>query len=670
MCGISGIVSGGAPPDLGLLRAMMARLGHRGPDGNGYYRDHRAALGHNRLAIIDTAGSAQPLCNEDETVWVTFNGEIFNYVELRAQLRDRGHEFRTAGDTEVIVHAWEEWGEDCFSRFNGQWAVALWDRREERLVLSRDRLGVRPLYYTRTPGGGLLFASEVKALLADPAVGRSLDPVGLDQTFTYWSTVAPRTVFEGIEQLAPGHVAVLDRGGLRTSAYWSISFPPQGQEPVQDTRANAEALRDKLVEASRLRFLRSDVPVGAYLSGGLDSSVTAAVVAQYTDAPLHTFSLRFSEQDLDEGRYQKEMAARLGTQHEEVVVSPADIAEVFPDVVRHAEAPLLRAAPAPMFLLSRLVRDNGYKVVVTGEGADEVLAGYDIFREARVRRFWARDPGSAKRDRAVELLYPWMARSPGRMPAFARSFFGRNLDLADPALSHRPRWDSTSALKQILSADLRAETGTAPELPDLVASMPAASAGWDPLARDQWLEMTTLLPGYILSSQGDRMLMANSVEGRFPFLDKEVVDLANTLPARHKLFGLEEKYLLKEAFADLVPADIIRRPKQPYRSPDAASFFAPGRPAWVDDLTSDRAVRDAGVFEPALVAGLMAKAARTHGENLSNTDNMRVLAVVSTQLVHHTFLDQNDPQDRAAAERALPPPEVAVDLVTQDGSTA
>jgi asparagine synthase (glutamine-hydrolysing) len=664
MCGICGIVSTGAPPDLALLRRMTGRLGHRGPDGNGYYRDRHAALGHSRLAIIDTVGGAQPLCNEDETLWVTFNGEIFNYVELRDELRGRGHTFRTASDTEVIVHAWEEWGEGCFSRFNGQWALALWDRREERLVLSRDRLGVRPLFYTRTPGGGLMFASEVKALFADPAVERALDPAGLDQTFTYWSTVAPRTVFRGIEQLEPGHVAVLDRAGLRTAAYWSISFPEQGREPVQDSPENAEALREKLKEATRLRFLRSDVPVGAYLSGGLDSSVTAAVISQYTDAPLHTFSLRFSEDELDEGRFQKEMAARLGTQHAEVVVSPTDIAEVFPEVVRHTETPVLRAAPAPLFLLSKLVRDNGYKVVVTGEGADEVLAGYDIFREARVRMFWARDPGSAKRARALELLYPWMARAPGRAPAFARSFFGRNLDPADPALSHRPRWDSTAVLKGLLSADLRAEIDRG-DTPDVVASLPPGSEDWDPLSRGQWLEMKTLLAGYILSSQGERMLMANSVEGRFPFLDRDVVDFANTLPARHKLFGLEEKYLLKQAFADLVPPDIIRRPKQPYRAPDAASFFAPGRPAWVDELTSERAVRAAGIFEPSLVAGLMAKGARTRGENMSNTDNMRVLAVVSTQLVHDSFVDDHD---WSAVERALPAPEVAVDLVTSEGT--
>ena len=662
MCGICGIVTDGTPPDLFVLKKMMGRLEHRGPDGNGYYRDRHAALGHTRLAIIDTAGGAQPLCNEDGTIWVTFNGEIFNYVELGEELRIRGHTFRTASDTEVIVHAWEEWGEDCFSRFNGQWALALWDRREQRLVLSRDRLGVRPLFFTRTPRG-LLFASEVKAIFADPSVDRAFDPAGLDQTFTYWSTVAPRTVFRGIEQLEPGHYAVLDRRGFRKAPYWRISFPEQGCEPIQDTPENTAALRERLVEATRLRFLRSDVPVGAYLSGGLDSSITAAVISRYTDVPLHTFSLRFADQEFDEGDYQKQMSAALGTQHEDVVVSPSDIVEIFPEVIRHTETPIVRAAPAPLYLLSKLVSENGYKVVVTGEGADEVLAGYDIFREARVRMFWSRDPESTKRSRALELLYPWMARSPGKAPAFARSFFGRNLDPDDPALSHRPRWDSTAAIKLLFGSEMRDEIGRS-DADDVVAKMPAGSEDWDPLSRAQWLEMTTLLAGYILSSQGDRMLMANSVEGRFPFLDRDVVDFANQLPARHKLFGLEEKYLLKRAFADVVPDQILRRPKQPYRAPDAASFFAPGRPEWFDEVTSERAVKPAGVFEPALVSGLFAKCAKSGGEKMSNTDNMRVLAIVSTQLTYESFVAHDEWGD---VQRALPEPAVAVDLIDDEG---
>ncbi len=663
MCGICGIVTPGAAPDVELLTRMLGRLRHRGPDGSGYLRDRHALLGHTRLAIIDPEGGAQPLCNEDGNLWVTFNGEIFNYVELGEELRRLGHTFRTLSDTEVVVHAWEEWGEDCFSRFNGQWALALWDRREERLVLSRDRMGVRPLFYART-GRRLVFASEVKALFADPTLDRSLDPAGLRETFTYWSTVAPRTVFRGVEQLEPGHVAVLDRDGFRSRPYWEVTFPEQGHEVGQDIVENTRELRERIVDATRLRFLRSDVPVGAYLSGGLDSAVTAAVIARYTQAPLHTFSLRFADPEYDEGDYQQKMAAELGTEHADIVVSPGDVADTFPDVVRHTETPVLRAAPAPLFLLSRLVHDHGYKVVVTGEGADEVLAGYDIFREARVRQFWARDPHSRTRDRAAELLYPWMARSPGRAPAFARDFFGQHLDPEDPALSHRPRWSSTRAVQGLFSADLRHDLDGVGG-PDVVDLLPTGSGSWDPLSRAQWLEMKTLLAGYLLSSQGDRMLMANSVEGRFPFLDPNVVEFANALPARHKLSGLDEKHLLKRAFADLVPEGIRNRPKQPYRAPDAASFFSASHPAWLDDVTSSAALRACGVFDPAPVAGLLAKAQRTAGR-LGNTDNMRVMAVLSTQLVHHEFVNGDG---GSPADDVPPAPLMVVDLVSDPRST-
>lgn len=661
MCGICGIVTTGAPPEVPLVLSMIGRLRHRGPDGSGYYRDEHAALGHARLSIIDAAGGAQPLSNEDGTVWVSFNGEIFNYIELREELRGLGHTFRTLSDTEVIVHAWEQWGEASFDRFNGQWAFALWDRRERRLVLCRDRLGVRPLYYVRT-GDRLVFASEVKAIFADPRVPREFDPAGFDQVLTYWSTVAPRTVFRGVEQLPPGHYAILDDAGFRSRAYWTPEFPNRGEEPAQDAAANAAELRERLIEASRLRFLRSDVPVGAYLSGGIDSAVTAAVVARYTDAPLHTFSLRFADAEYDEGSYQRQMVTALGTEHRDVVVTPADIASVFPDVVRHAETPILRAAPAPLFLLSRLVRESGYKVVVTGEGADEVLGGYDLYREARVRLFWSRDPASAKRSRAAELLYPWMARNPGAAPAFARSFFGMHLDPADPAISHRPRWQSTAAVKGLLNPEWRGGTQAA-DPAGLVAAMPAGSDDWDPLARAQWLELATLLPGYILASQGDRMLMANSVEGRFPFLDRDVVALANALPAHQKLFGLDEKYLLKRAFADLVPEEIRHRAKQPYRAPDAASFFYGGTaPDWIEDLTSPDALRASGVFDPVLVAGLLAKCRARQGRGLGNTDNMRVLAVLSTQLLHDQFINNGADATPAPAERMT-----VIDLVPQGG---
>lgn len=639
MCGICGVVSFGSPPDPHLVARMVGSLEHRGPDDRAVLRDHAAVLGHARLALIDVEGGAQPFGNresvKDSRIWVTFNGEIFNYVELGQELRSRGHVLTTSSDTEVVVHAYEEWGTGCFERFNGQWALGIWDARQEQLVLARDRMGILPLYY-RSARSSLSFASRISTLLLDPEAPRELDPIGLGQVLSAWCTVAPRTPFLGISQLPPGHVATFDRTGFTSRPYWALDFPPRGEEPHQDLEENARTLRELLVQATRLRFERSDFPVGAYLSGGIDSAVTAATIRHHTQADLATFSLRFTEPEFDEGPFQALVAERLGTTHHSVDVSPRDIAEVFPDVVWHAESPLLRTAPAPLFLLSRLVRESGYKVVVTGEGADEVLGGYDIFREARVREFWARDPGSQVRDGAVRLLYPWMRLHPAQAPAFARDFFGANLDLSDPGMSHRPRWDGTSALRTMLTASLREaveEAGSWSPADD----MPASATGWDPLSRAQWLESTTLLPGYILASQGDRMLMSSSVEGRFPFLDPAVVDFAASLPARHKLFGLEEKFILKHAFADLVPHEVLTRPKQPYRAPDAASFFADGEPDWVSDVTSAGALRSAGVFDESQVGRLLDKA-RRRSRRFGNTDNMRIVSVLSTQLLHEQFI--------------------------------
>ena len=666
MCGICGIVNlgDGPAPDVGLIRRMIGRLHHRGPDSSGYFRDDRVALGHARLAIIDLAGGAQPLANEDETVWITFNGEIFNYVELAEELKALGHVMRTRCDTEVIVHAWEEWGPGCFDRFNGQWGLALWDTRggARTLVLSRDRLGVRPLFYTQA-GDRLLFASEIKALFADPAVERAFDPGGMAEVLELWCPVAPRTVFKGVRELEPGHVAVIEGGELRSRAYWSIAFPRAGSEDVQDQGANAEALRRRLIDATRLRFQRADVPVGAYLSGGIDSSVTTAIVTEFTQAPLRTFSLRFADSEFDEGRHQGEMVARLGTDHRDVSVSTRDIGACFPRVVWHAEQPLLRTAPAPLYLLSKLVRESGYKVVVTGEGADEVLAGYDIYREASVRRFWGRDPASTRRADIVQRLYPWMVRNPAQAPALARAFFGKDLDLADPGLSHRPRWGSTRQLRNLLSPDWREAVSAVPVSDELLARLPAEHTGWSGLCRDQWIEMVTLLAGYILSAQGDRMMMANSVEGRFPFLDRDVVGLANSMPARHKLLGLDEKHVLKVACGHLLPRAIRERPKQPYRAPDAASFFFQVNALdYMTELTSRSRIERAGIFSPAAVEPLVTKCRRVGGIRMSNTDNMRAVAVISTMLLHEQFIEGDG---RGWSDEVPAEPVTVIDRVAQ-----
>jgi asparagine synthase (glutamine-hydrolysing) len=385
--------------------------------------------------------------------------------------------------------------------------------------------------------------------------------------------------------------------------------------------------------------LRADVPVGSYLSGGLDSSLVAALGARAAGRRLKTFSIRFEDAEYDESEYQRTMAERLGTEHVSVVVSKRDIAASLPDVILHTERPILRTAPAPLFLLSALVRREGTKVVLTGEGADEMFAGYDLFREGKVRRFWAKEPGSARRPRLLERLYPYLARSPVAQQAMARAFFGRSLEaLHEPGFAHGPRWTSTAALKRLFSPALRDAIGSHDVVRELLADLPADFRSMPPLLQDQYLEIRTLLSGYLLSSQGDRMLMAHSVEGRFPFLDADVIALAGSLPPEYKLRVLDEKHVLKRAAEGLVPDSIVRRPKQPYRAPDAAAFVGEGAPDWVEEVLDARSVADAGVFEPRLVRALVDKCrGRTEGQ-FSNADNMALVGVLSTGLLHEQLV--------------------------------
>ncbi len=651
MCGIAGVVNTGErhdPPSRELLTSMVRAIRHRGPDEYGMYRDARAGFVHARLSLIDLTSGQQPLANEDGRLWIVFNGEIFNYVELRKELESLGHRFRTHSDTEVIVHAYEAWGNGCFPRFNGQWAVALWDSKSRRLVLSRDRIGVRPLY-VREQGGRIWFASEVKAIFADSSVPREIDPAGLDQTFTYWTSLAPLSLFRGIEEILPGSVREYDGDGKRTdTVFWRPSYPETSPDDYPLTLNEAtEALAEKLEQATRLRILRADVPVGSYLSGGLDSSITAWMGRKAKAGVFRTYSIRFQDAEYDETEFQRAMAATIDSDHQELVVTRGDIARVFPEVIRHTERPILRTAPAPLYLLSRLVRDSGIKAVLTGEGADEMLAGYDIFREAEIRLFWSHQPSSTVRPMLFDRLYPYLARSPRHAKGMAMEFWRQGIERAGaPGFSHDPRWRTTSQLKRFFTGEIRGALESHPP-DDVLSSLPGGFARWDSLARAQYLEVVTLLSGYLISSQGDRMLMAHSVEGRFPFLDADVMEFCNGLPPRYKLAGLNEKFILKRAAAGRVPANIINRPKQPYRAPDAVSFVEKGAPAYVEEAFSEDALRDAGVFDVRTARGLYEKCralararAGDSGNEMvfSNADNMGIVGLLSTQLLHRAFI--------------------------------
>lgn len=637
MCGIAGMTGGGveAPVREAVLRRMLGLIRHRGPDQFGIYLDEQTALGSARLSIVDLAGGQQPIANEDGSLWIVFNGEVFNHPELRAGLEARGHRFSTHTDTEVILHLFEERGPACLNELNGQFAIALWDARRRRLFLARDRLGVRPLFYTRA-GGRLWFASEVKALFADPAVERAVDPVALDQVFTFWGTVPPRTVFAGVNELPPGHYLEAHGGEVTVRRYWNLDLLPGAEAARQPEEALVEAFRELLIDAVRLR-LRADVPVGAYLSGGLDSSTIAAIVRRHTPNRLATFSIAFTDTDYDESAFQLRMAAHLGTEHQVVQAGHADIGRHFPDVIWHTETPLLRTAPVPMFLLSRRVQQAGFKVVLTGEGADEFLAGYDIFKEAKVRRFWARQPDSARRPRLLQRLYQDIPRLAQHQGAFLHAFFRERLtEVECPWYSHLIRWRNNRRACRFFSPAVRAAAVEHAAQHLAQWELPAGFARWPALARDQYWEITLFLSQYLLSAQGDRVALAHSVEGRFPFLDHRVVEFANRLPPRMKLRALRDKVILRRAAAAWLPPEIQQRPKRPYRAPIHRSFFGVPGTEYVRELLSEAAVARAGLFDPGTVNRLVRQL--EEGRPPGETDEMALAGILSTQLLHERFI--------------------------------
>lgn len=645
MCGICGIVNiRGKSPNPETGRRMLASLHHRGPDGSGLYIDRHAMLGHTRLSIIDLTGGAQPMSNEDETIWLSFNGEIYNYRELKEVLLTRGHTFRNSSDSEVIIHAWEEWGSDAFRRFNGQWAIALWNTRKRELVLSIDPYGIRPLFYNLC-SEGIHFASEIKAILQDPSLKRELDPAGLADIYSTWGLMGTRTCFRGIQRLLPGHFLHLTTRGSQVADYRALGLTEPGMTPSGNLE---DAVDQALEQAVNLRFTRSDVPVGAYLSGGLDSSITVSMIRNRTDVPLKTFSIRFGDPEFDEGVYQQALADDLGTEHHSLRVDAGDMMAVFPKVIRHTEQPVLRTAPIPMFLLSRFVRENGTKVVVTGEGADEFFAGYDIFKETALRTRILEGASEDEISALVANLYPWMVRAPGSTRGMGRGFFERNLHSDDPFMSHRTRWDNGGPILAMLHPDL--SSGIEPSEKQI--NLPDDFSRWPVLYRSQWLEVRTLLNGYLLSAQGDRMLMSNSVEGRFPFLDPDVTTIANSLPMESKLTpGLIEKAILKRTFDGKIPERIQNRPKQPYRAPDAAAIFSPvSRQDWMERITDPSYIDSTGLFQSAIVSGLFDKCRRKVGSPMSNRDNMMAVAAVSTLLLHCEFIEDFVPANPVAPD--------------------
>jgi asparagine synthase (glutamine-hydrolysing) len=616
---------------------MTAALRHRGPDEQRACIVDGAALGHARLAIVDLEGGRQPMIDPRTGAALVFNGEIYNHLELRRRWSG-AYDFRTRSDTEVLLAGFLLEGTKALERFVGQFAFALFDPRDGSLWMGRDRVGICPLYYALT-ARGVAFASEVKSLFASGDVRPALSPDGVHESIRLWAPVAPATCFNDVHALPPGHFAQVRGRRVQLNEYWRLPSTSRELPHPGGEAAAQQALEETLVDAVKLT-LRADVPVAAYLSGGLDSSLVCALAQRELAGTLQTFSVGFERPEFDETSFQHEAARALGTSHHSITIGDADIAALLPAVVEHGEQVLLRSAPAPLFRLSELVGSSGTRVVLTGEGADEFFLGYDLFKETKLRQFWARQPSSRLRPLLFSRLYPYMPRM-RQSSELTRQFFGMGLERPDaPVFSHQLRFLATARIGRFFSARFVEALNGHDPVQRLAQQIPERVLAATPLERAQYIEATTLLSSYLLSAQGDRMLLGNSVEGRFPFLDHRVIELAGSLPETLKMRVLEEKYLLRRLARSRLPPSLAARPKQPYRAPGVAALVGPAAPDWTRRLLSRDAVDAVGVFSGQRVEQLVQRARTTIG-NESEADSMALMAVASTQLLHDRLISRD-----------------------------
>jgi asparagine synthase (glutamine-hydrolysing) len=599
MCGISGFAGSprDAQPAEAIIRAMCRAIRHRGPDDEGYYTDPAVALGSRRLSIIDVEGGRQPISNEDGTIWVVFNGEIYNFLQLRAMLAARGHRFRTASDTEIIVHLFEEDGPQAVERLDGMFAFAIWDRPRRRLVLARDRMGKKPLYYALA-GRELIFASEIKALLVHPRVDRRMSIPALARYLIHDYVPVPWSIFHGINKLPPGHILVFEDGVLRVRAYWDLPAAAGASDASEDEQTRRLHL---LLEEAVRRRLVADVPLGAFLSGGIDSSAVVALMARNTSCRVKTFNIGFVEKSFDEARYARRVAARLGTDHHEDVVMPKAVIDLAGRVGALLDEPLADASFIPTYLLSRFTRQH-VTVALSGDGGDEMFGGYPTYQAHRIARLL---------DGVPRPILAGVRAAADRLPVSYANF---SLDfkikkfmagLGHPLALRHARWLG-SFVPEDLPELLTPDAWAAVESDDVFSEVRhhARAAG-----DRNWLDTALYLDAKLYLQDDvlvkvDRASMACSLEVRCPFLDTAVVDFASRLPADQKLRGFTTKYLLKRSLRDLLPGEILHRPKKGFGIPLGFWIRNDLRELFVDALDPARMARQ-GLFRPHAVHRLL-----------------------------------------------------------------
>ncbi len=642
MCGIAGLMdlAGGRTVPGGVLRAMAESIVHRGPDEDGYFTAPGVALANRRLSIVGLADGRQPLFNEDRSVAVVFNGELFDYPEQRKLLEARGHRFVTHCDTELLPHLYEDHDADLFARLRGQFAVALWDERQQQLLLGRDRFGICPLYWTQQ-GDWLLFGSEIRALLASGMVNVEPDLLGINHLFTFMAQPGPYTCFRGVQLLPPGHFLRVRRSHpdapaeLSEHTYWEIDFPDRGKEsPERDERRLVDGFEQVMLHAVERR-LRADVPVVSYLSGGVDSTTVAALAGHVRGKPITTFTIRIDDPHLDETAEAAVAGRHIGSTPIVVNVGAAEVMNSYPELIAAAESPVIDTSCTALLLLARAVHAHGYKVALTGEGADEWLAGYPWFKVDRLLGFLDMVPG-LHLSQLARRAFLWLNGAPKMNWGLVRKVHevagGHSawMDFYSLVSLNKLRFFSPAVLEAVAEHNSYADLGI--------------NAGrirrWHPLNRALYFGMRIHLPGHLLNAKGDRVAMHSSVETRYPFLDEDVFDYLAPVHPRWKLRGFEEKYLLRRLAERWLPASIARRRKLMFRAPLDSFFGAGVLPPFIDQLLSAESLRRAGYFDAEAVRHWRERLPGLRiGSGQRTSVEMGLVGVLATQLWHHTFID-------------------------------
>jgi asparagine synthase (glutamine-hydrolysing) len=642
MCGIAGIIdlTGSRPIPPGILQRMADAILHRGPDEDGYLDEPGVGLANRRLSIVGLADGKQPIWNEDRSVVVVFNGEFFDYPEAKARLESKGHVFRTHCDTELIPHLWEDHQEGMFEYLKGQFAIALWDRKRHCVILARDHFGICPLFYS-VQGDWLLFGSEIKALLASGLVEAKADLRGIDQAFNFFSVPGPATCFAGVTMVQPGQYLRIQLGGATRAAverkyYWQIDFPDEGQEDYgRDPKALVDEF-DRVLLGAVERRLRADVPVVSYLSGGIDSSLVVAMAAKIRGTPIPTFTIQIMDPKLDETSQAAVVSRHIGSTPVVVQVGDAEVLESYPELTRAAEVPVIDTSCTALLRLARSVHQHGFKVALTGEGSDEWLAGYPWFKVHRLLGMLDWLPGIKPSYWLRRLAMRFMGAPAGSVERFHRiretlGDYTAFQDIYGIMGQSRLRFYSPETLHAL--ADYHPYLELEPNL--------ARMKRWHPLNRAFFFSGRIHLAGHLMSSKGDRVAMNSSVETRYPFLDDEVYKFLARIHPRWKLRGFKDKYILRLLGERYLPHEVAWRPKGMFRAP-LDSFFDHQVPAFVDQLLSDESLKKTGYFNVESVRFWRDKVRnRQLGFRQRSSVELGLMAVVSTQLWHHLFIDSS-----------------------------